>query len=229
MGFGTTLVPVLLLFGFDPLDLVPAVLASEFVTGFVSAILHHTFGNVSFHHGSADRKAAALLAICGVFGATAAVELATHVSRRWAATYIGVMVLGTGLVILATHRMHLRLSWKGIGAVGLVAAFNKGIGGGGYGPLLTGGQILSGVAPKAAIGVTSLAEGFVSLVGVLAYFFATGHIDWKLGLALMIGALASAPLSAWTVKRLRIPHLRGLVGMAACLLGVLVLLRLVVP
>lgn len=228
MGYGTTLVPLLLLLGFDPLDLVPVVLGSEFVTGLLAARLHHTLGNVDFSRGSNDRKAALLLGACGVVGAIVAVELAVHVPRGFVSLYIGAMVLGTGLLILATRKRSLRLSWGGITAVALVAAFNKGIGGGGYGSLLTGGQILSGVNPKAAIGVTSLAEGVVSLVGLVSYFVALGRIDWKLGAALLAGGLVATPLSVWTVSKVQLRHVRLLAGLAACLLGLLVLVRIAV-
>jgi hypothetical protein len=37
MGYGTTLAPILLLVGFNPLDLVPVVLGSEFVTGLLAS------------------------------------------------------------------------------------------------------------------------------------------------------------------------------------------------
>lgn len=50
-------------------------------------------------------------------------------------------------------------------------------------------------SPKAAIGVASLAESFVSLVGLVTYFFVAGPINWKLGLALLVGAIAPTPLS----------------------------------
>lgn len=229
MGYGTTLTPMLLLLGFEPLDLVPVVLGSEFVTGLLAAGLHHTFGNVSFARGAADRKAALLLGACGVVGAIAAVALATHVPRSVVTTYIGVMVLATGIIILVTRRWNPRLSWSGMTAVGLVAAFNKGIGGGGYGPLVMGGQILSGVNPRAAIGVTSLAESAVSLVGLVAYFVALRHINLKLGVAVLAGGLVSAPLAAWTVSKVHCRHLRVLAGIAACLLGLLVLLRISTP
>jgi uncharacterized membrane protein YfcA len=46
MGYGTTLTPVVLLLGFEPLHVVPAVLLSEFVTGLVAAGFHHKVGNV---------------------------------------------------------------------------------------------------------------------------------------------------------------------------------------
>ena len=104
---------------------------------------------------------------------------------------------------------------------GLVASFNKSIGGGGYGPLVTTGQILAGVEPGAAIGVASLAEGLVSLASVLTYVAVRGMPDWRLPLMLLAGALLSTPLAALTVRRLQIPHLRAGVGIAACVLGIL--------
>lgn len=47
MGFGTTLTPVLLVFGFAPLQIVPVVLLSELITGILAAIFHHRAGNVN--------------------------------------------------------------------------------------------------------------------------------------------------------------------------------------
>ena len=47
MGYGTTLTPLLmLLFGFGPLQIVPAVLFSELVTGLLAGFTHHSMGNV---------------------------------------------------------------------------------------------------------------------------------------------------------------------------------------
>ncbi|MGD9578839.1 MAG: TSUP family transporter, partial [Syntrophorhabdus sp.] len=48
MGYGTTLTPVLLLFGFTPLQVVPAILISELITGFMAGFFHHKVGNVNF-------------------------------------------------------------------------------------------------------------------------------------------------------------------------------------
>ena len=64
---------------------------------------------------------------------------------------------------------------------GTIASFNKGMSGGGYGPIVTVGQILSGVEGKSAVGITSLAEGLTCLVGVITYIFISkSPIDWKL-------------------------------------------------
>ncbi len=47
MGYGTTLTPVLMLMGFDPLQIVPAVLVSELLTGLLAGFTHHAMGNVT--------------------------------------------------------------------------------------------------------------------------------------------------------------------------------------
>lgn len=46
MGYGTTLTPLLLIAGFEPLQVVPAVLLSELLTGVTAGALHHRDGNV---------------------------------------------------------------------------------------------------------------------------------------------------------------------------------------
>lgn len=48
MGYGTTLTPLLLLIGFSPLQIVPAILLSQFMSGIFAATLHQGAGNVSF-------------------------------------------------------------------------------------------------------------------------------------------------------------------------------------
>ncbi|MBA3064617.1 sulfite exporter TauE/SafE family protein, partial [Candidatus Woesearchaeota archaeon] len=48
MGYGTILTPLLLLFGFNPLQVVPAVLLSELITGLLAGFTHHKAGNVNF-------------------------------------------------------------------------------------------------------------------------------------------------------------------------------------
>lgn len=56
MGYGTTLTPLLLILGYDPLDVVPAVLFSEFITGIFTGLLHHKFENVDLRPGTRDFK-----------------------------------------------------------------------------------------------------------------------------------------------------------------------------
>jgi hypothetical protein len=74
-----------------------------------------------------------------------------------------------GLVILRNREREMPFCWRRIGGLGLVAALNKGISGGGYGPVVTGGQVLAGVRGRNAVGIASLAKGITSMVGVAAY------------------------------------------------------------
>ena len=48
MGYGTTLAPILLIVGYEPLQVVPAVLISELISGLLAGVLHHREGNVNF-------------------------------------------------------------------------------------------------------------------------------------------------------------------------------------
>jgi len=91
-------------------------------------------------------------------GAFAAGTLALQVPRLWLKAMIGIIVLSVGVITLATYRRQLRYRRSQMICLGAVATFNKGLSGGGYGPLVTAGQVVSGTSPKHAVAVTSLAE-----------------------------------------------------------------------
>jgi hypothetical protein len=221
MGYGTTLTPLLLLVGYDPMQVVPAVLLSEFLSGVTAGLLHHGLGNVDLRPGARPFQVAMTLAACSVAGTLVAVLIAVRIPQGVLKAYIGLLVLGMGLTILLTLGKTFDFSWKKVVALGLVAALNKGVSGGGYGPLVCAGQILSGVDEKAAISITSLAEGLVCLVGVVAYVATGGGaIGWELAPSLVLGALLSVPLATLTVQRVSLPKMRWAVGVAVSLLGI---------
>jgi len=243
MGYGTTLTPLLLLMGFRPLQVVPCVLFSEFITGLVAGGFHHLFGNIRLDFGpdeellkrrlrgwgyipkSLDSKMIFVFALCGVLGVMIAVSFAVSIPKTALNTYIGVMVLVIGVVILWRRNRDFTFSWKKVVGLGLLSAFNKGMSGGGYGPLVAGGQILTGRDTKSAIGITSFAEGLVSLVGVLVYLAARGNLHWALALPLVIGAVASTPLAAFTTKKIGTGQLKLVVGILVTVLGLVTLLK----
>jgi len=228
MGYGTTLTPLLLIMGYHPLQIVPAVLLSELITGLSAGFMHHKAKNVNLKVGTKDFKIAMVMAACSVFGSLVAVFVALNVPVLYVKLYIGILVLSMGIIILATLSRTFEFSWKKITSIGLLAAFNKGISGGGYGPLVTGGQILSGVNSKNAIGITSLAEGLTCLVGVATYLVFTNHtIEWNLAPSLVIGAIISVPLAALTVKKFGAGRLKLIVGIATLILGLLTLGKII--
>ncbi len=225
MGYGTTLTPLFLLLGFSPMQIVPVVLLSELISGLLAGFCHHREGNVDLKPKSADifkiknmlsplgyietfkktvpthLKIALLLGVCSVVGTVAAVFIAVSIPRFWLKMYIGCLVLVMGVIILIFRNKQFKFSWKKMTVLGVVASFNKGMSGGGYGPLVTSGQILSGVQGRSAVGITSLAEGLTCLVGVIAYvLLKKGTLDWHLAPWVVLGAVLSVPLSAKSVK-----------------------------
>jgi len=226
MGYGTTLTPLLLVAGFEPLQIVPCILLSEFASGAAAGFMHHRDGNVDLLRDREARGTAISLSALSVVGAIAAVTLALHLPKFWLTVIIAIIILSVGVATLATFRRRLRYRPRHIIAVGAVAAFNKGLSGGGYGPLVTAGQVVSGVPPKSAVAITSVAESLTCIVGLAAYMLIHGGIDWALAAPLTAGALLSVPVATLTVRRLPESVMRGGVGVVTCLLGTLALAKL---
>jgi uncharacterized membrane protein YfcA len=227
MGYGTALTPILLILGYNPLQIVPAVLLSELISGLSAAFFHHRLKNVNFNIGNSDFKIAFIMAGCSIFGVLAAVYIALNLPVFYVKLYIGLLVFSMGILILVTLNRMYKFSWGKIVSIGLLAAFNKGISGGGYGPLVTSGQILTGVKSKNAIGITSLAEGLTCLVGVIIYFKYTNHtIEWDLAPSLVLGAILSVPFATYTVKKFKESRLRLIVGISTLILGLVTLGKL---
>ncbi|MBN1516661.1 sulfite exporter TauE/SafE family protein [Candidatus Sumerlaeota bacterium] len=220
MGYGTTLTPLLLLCGMEPLQVVPCVLLSEFLTGLSAAMLHHRDGNVDFLRDREAKSTAMWLSLLSVIGTLLAVFLAIRISKTLLTLLIGVIVISMGVITLWCAGRQLKYRRNSIITIGIVAAFNKGLSGGGYGPLVTAGQVVSGLSPRKAVAVTSLAESLVCITGLIAYLAAGKSIGWGLALPLCAGAMMSVPLSTLTVKRVSEIAMRRAVGIASLGLGI---------
>jgi uncharacterized protein len=226
MGYGTTLTPVLLIMGFSPLQIVPAILFSEFISGISAGGLHHHIGNVNLNARTQAGKSMLILAGCSIVGTVAAVFFALSLPKMFVKLYIGVMILVVGLFIIFGNRVLGSFAWSKVIGLGTIAAFNKGISGGGYGPLVTGGQVMIGVPGKNAIGITLLAEGLVCFVGLILYVTFHGWPEWNLAIPLAMGAIISVPAATWTVKILPERSIRKYIGYATIFLGTLTLVKL---
>jgi uncharacterized membrane protein YfcA len=225
MGYGTSLTPILLLLGYHPLQVVPAVLFSEFVTGITAAFFHHSLRNVDFRAQSKDTRVAAVLSAFAVVGTAASVLVAIRLPPQILKTWIGLIVIAMGIAILAAHNRQPKFSWGRITVLGTLASFNKGMSGGGYGPVVMGGQILSGIGVKNAVGITSLSESVTCLVGIIMYFALKSSADWVLAPWLMAGAVLSVPFAAHTLKRLPERKAKPLIAVIVILLGCLTLAK----
>ena len=223
MGYGTILAPVLLLFGFEPLILIPAVLFSQAAAGFVAAAFHHRFENVNFGPGARDSRIVYTITVFGIAATVFAAFVAVSIPKRFLTTYIGLLILTVGILLLC--RREFKFSWGKIIAVGLLSAFNKGISGGGFGPLVTSGQIVSGQNYRNSIGITTLTEAPICMASFLTYMVLRGTADWQLIAALCIGATAAAPLGAFATKKFSSAWLKITVAYLTLTMGILLLLK----
>ena len=225
MGYGTILTPFLLMIGFDPIHVVPAVLISQLVGGLLASFFHHKFKNVNFALRGQHLKSAIILGVLSAAGAIASVLVAMNLPRFYLSLYIGLLATVLGLLVLVTRKRKCDFSWSKIMVIGLLAAFNKGLSGGGYGPIVTAGQIMSGVGEKSAVSITSFSEVLVSLTAVLTYISIGGTVNWLLASCLLISVSFSAPVAAFMIKRTESGKLKVLIGVVTFLLGLATILK----
>ncbi len=247
MGYGTILAPTLIIMGFDPLVVVPSILLSQAFGGLTASLFHHQFRNVSFSRTSKDFKAFLYISGFGIVATIFAALLSINLPKIVLKTYIGVLVLTMGIIILRNYAFNF--SWKRMIGIGILSGFNKGMSGGGFGPVVTGGQILSGQSHKNAIGVTTLAEAPICLVGFVTFIigrtvlelngrvlsmpfadfmdhlFAPHMLCWELLLALLLGSVFVTPFGAFTTRIINQKIMHFLVGGLITLLGIWTLVK----
>jgi uncharacterized membrane protein YfcA len=100
-----------------------------------------------------------------------------------------------------------------------IASFNKAVSGGGYGPLVTSGQILSGVQSRASVGITSFAEAFTCMVAVTFFIIRGGWINLELLIPMIAGALSSVPFAVFAINKANEDHLKIIIGVLTMVMG----------
>lgn len=226
MGFGE-ITALLIVLGFQPLQVVPAVILASAALSALAALLHIRAGNVQMSEPRIF-KIWAVMSGFGIAAITVGAVVAVNIPEIWLTGYIGVLVVILGALILVKWRRKLPFSWARLISCGALASFNKGMTGGGYGPVLATGQILAGVKSKRAVGITASSEAAVSVIGAMVYLFALQvPFNWPLVLALIGGGLIGSPLGVYTVKKVEPKYLRFAVGAVSVLVGLFILGRFI--
>jgi hypothetical protein len=248
MLYGTIFSPVLIIAGFDPILVVPSILFSQAIGGFTASIFHHRLKNAdftlkiknpryvadrlaklgykeTFNRGTTqDLKVAICITSLGIFAAIFATLIAVNIPKVALKTYIGVLAVLMGIIVLS--RMNFKFSWKKILGIGILSAFNKGISGGGFGPVVTAGQIISGRDGKGSIGATTLAEAPICMAGFLAYLLTKGISNWSFVFLLSSGAIMGAILGPFFTARFKSKEkLKIVLGFLTLGLGIFVLIN----
>jgi uncharacterized membrane protein YfcA len=228
MGYGFTVTPILLIIGYDPIQAVPAVLLASFVGGVLSSLFNQLLGNVDFRLAGQAFRTSAMIGGLGSAGAILGALLAVGISKFLLNLYIGLLVTISGIFVLRSKGISFEFSWIKIMAISVLGAFNKGLSGSGFGPIVTTGSLLSGIDEKASVSIQALSELPVSLVGFLTFIYAGTLIEWGVTLALSFGVVVAAPIAAWLVQRMDAEKLRSFIGATALVVGLFTLTKLLI-
>ena len=228
MGYGFTVTPILLIIGYDPTQAVPAVLFASFIGGLLSSLFNQLLGNVDFRLAGQAFRTSAMIGGLGSAGAIMGALLAVGIPKLYLNLYIGLLVTASGLFVLRSKGITFEFSWIKITVISVLGAFNKGLSGSGFGPIVTTGSLLSGIDEKASVSIQALSELPVSLVGFLTFTYAGIPIEWSVTRALSLGVVLAAPIAAWLVQRMDADRLRSFIGAAALLVGTATLVKLLI-
>jgi len=132
------------------------------------------------------------------------------------------IILFSFLTLLFTYLIGKKLFNR---KVGIISSFNKGMSGGGFGPVVTGGQMVLGKDHKGSIGCTTAAEFPICIIGFLLYLLTKGISNWSLIYSLGIGALIGGFTGPWLTKKINKKSLKIIVSILMITLGILILLK----
>jgi len=223
MGFGTILSPALIILGYLPIVFVPVLLFSQFLGGILSSVFHQNLENMDLSTEPRERQALVVFLITGMLGVVFSTLSMIVLPSIFVEIYIAAAVTAMGVLMLVTDGTKFAYSPSKLAAMGLIAAFNKGISGGGYGPITVGAQMLSDIPPRAAVAITALVEGLICIVGFTINIICVGFPDIPMLVSISLGAIIAAPLSAMTVAKLQQYQVKKVVAASTFTIGIVTL------
>ncbi len=220
--YGTILTPFLLLAGYQPELAVPAVLLSQLVVDVGGSVMHTKVKNFT----SKDVKSAVLVTIPATLfvplGAFLNVTLPVNITKA----YIGILVTVLGILIVAGIRVK-KTSDRIIFMSG-IAGLNKGMVGGGFGPVVVSGQIALNSNIRPAIAIKHIAEVPVCIVGLLTFALFENLTFSPIFLIVCLPALIAAVIGPYmTIKVSQKRYAERMIGMITFLLGFATILKLI--
>ncbi|SDE39014.1 sulfite exporter TauE/SafE family protein [Limimaricola pyoseonensis] len=216
MAYGLTSTSLLLTLGYSPAAASAAVHLAETATTGASAASHHFARNV-------DWKMVRPLAISGALGGVAGASLlATGLGEHLAPLVSAYLVLMGGVILWKAFRAVPGIHPpRGVRRLGLAGGFVDAVGGGGWGPVVSGTLLASGGSARQMIGSSCAAEFFVTSAITVAFAGHLGLSEFGMAaLALVVGGLPAAPFAAIAVRYAPRRALMVLVGLLIIVLGV---------
>ena len=228
MGYGTAFTPVLLLMGYQPLQIIPVIMIQQACAGLIGAYMHKEYGNVEwrFRPPSETVKLMMIIAGIGMLAVTFSITSIYGVFKLgeiWIKFYVVILLLAMGLTALFKGKKSPTYRPKRMYFFGALAGFNKGIGGGGYGPVVTIGGLLSGVPAKSMMAITAFSEGLVCIISIFVWIFWLNHgvvIDLILLNSMILGSMVLEMTGEYTTRVLPEIAWRTIVPTYCCIIAV---------
>lgn len=188
--------------------------AEVFTTG-MSAAAHDRAGNVEW---ALVRRLLIPGAIGAIIGAYVLTSIPGEKIKPWIAAYL--LVMGVLILARATRIGEERKPPRHLVPLGLIGGLLDAIGGGGWGPLVTGTLIARGHQPRTTIGSVNFSEFFVTVAGAITFLLTIGISTWMPVIGLALGGSIAAPVSAIAAKRIPARPMMVGVGVHVILLSV---------
>ncbi|UCE74269.1 MAG: sulfite exporter TauE/SafE family protein [Methanomassiliicoccales archaeon] len=226
MMYGTILSPILIGYGFEPMIVIPAILISQAVGGMSGTLSHQNFKNADFKGLTMDTKIVLAMVIPGLLVVILGVFAAVTFPNLIIKTYIGILVIIMSALCISPIRY--RFTWWKHYAIGILAAFNKALSGGGFGPVTSTGGIIGGLKSKVSIATTTFAEVCICLGAFVVYLLFMRTLDIVFTVGLCIGSFIGGIFGPYLSSKVTHDRLRKIMGILGIISGVWLLWRIMI-
>ncbi len=234
MGYGTAFTPMLLLMGYEPLQIIPIIMIQQACAGLVGAYMHGEYGNVEWRFRPLSESVKLLLIISGIGMLAVSCSITSiygvlKLGDVWIKSYVVILLLAMGVTALFRSKKVSVYRPRRMYFFGALAGFNKGIGGGGYGPVVTIGGLLSGIPAKTMMAITAFSEGLVCIVSIFVWFFWLNHgvvVDFVLLPSMILGSMLSVIAAPYATRVLPEVTWRTIVPIYCCVIAGIIFWKL---
>lgn len=220
MMYGTILSPFLLMMGVEPALAIPSILLSQALGGAMASFRHVGFENIDLTVHSNERQIVTVIFTLGILAVIIGALLAVEIPKSILQLYIGILVTVMGFVVIINKQFEF--SWNKVYIVGFLSSFNKSFSGGGFGPLVSTGLIISGKDAKNSVAITDMAEVPICIVGFVSWAIFSKHtLDYKFIAVLCVAAVIGAYIGPYILSKITSKTLaKQVIGALALLLGI---------
>lgn len=220
MMYGTILSPFLIMIGVEPAQAIPSILLSQALGGAIATVRHAGFKNIDVNINSNEIKIVSLIFGMGIVAVLAGVFLAVKIPKQYLTMYIGILVTIMGALVLLNKQFDF--SWKRVYFIGFLSSFNKALSGGGFGPLVSTGLIVSGNPAKNSVAITDMAEVPICIGAFITWAVMSSYqLNYYFVALLCVGSMIGAYIGPYILSKIPSNLLaKRIIGGLALVLGI---------